>query len=220
MTMPRRSPPTSASRSGEREGSVCSSGTWAGTCSSPPTWTARPGSTIAEAAREGVRRGLASVGATGVRSFLIEDKVWRLGEVIADEIVGPAAAMAPTGGEADVTSRRLDIDVLLVAESVADVGQLVEVAGAADRSLRIGAIDLELVDGDAGANEAWRNAGIAVVPYHRVVTSRSLPHAVIGCAPAGPAVRDLLCSGSRGGVDRLARAGAGPAGDAFVQRGV
>jgi hypothetical protein len=160
-------------------------------------------SDIADAAREGVRRGLASVGATGVRSFLIEDKIWRLGEVIADEIVGPADAMAASGGEAEHTSRRFDIDVLLVAESVADVGPLLQVAGAADRSLRIGAIDLELVDGDAGANEAWRNAGIAVVPYHWVVTSGTLPDAVIGCAPAGPAVRDLLSAAREAGSTAL-----------------
>ena len=143
-------------------------------------------------ARDGVRRGLAAIGASGTRPLLIEDKIWRLGEVIADEVAGSVAVQQPAVGVAEVVTGGPGVDVLLVAESVADVGPLVEVAAAAHPTLRVGAVDLELVDGDSGANAGWRRAGIAIVPYHRVVVSRSMPLAVIGCAPVGPTVRDLL----------------------------
>jgi hypothetical protein len=79
----------------------------------------------------------------------------------------------------------------LVAESVADVGVLLEFAAGLVGHVVV-AVDVDYVKGDEGAHEAWVASGIPVVPYNEFVLGRCRPRVLVARRPAGPVTIDLL----------------------------
>lgn len=100
----------------------------------------------------------------------------------------------------DIANRRL-IDVVLVAETAADVvelasiGQILQGAG-----VSVLGTDVDIVGGCQGAGEAWGASVVERVEFNALTLGACLPKVVVGRAPGGPVVLDLLESFSALGV--------------------
>jgi GT2 family glycosyltransferase len=158
-------------------------------------------SELVESGRNGVARGLGlSRGIAEDLSPLAHDRVQRIARAVADEICWRPPVGADVAVGFDATSRHSPVDVLLVAESTADVRALAPVVARRVGQVRIAALDLELVSGASGANAAWASAGIDVVPYHQVVSTLASIVQVVACAPVGPVAADLLGEAEQAGA--------------------
>jgi hypothetical protein len=84
-------------------------------------------------------------------------------------------------------------DVLLVAETVADVHELALVAAKLEADgLRVVALDIDLVKGDEGASAAWAVSGVEVAPYNAWAFGRVRTRLVLVRRPAGPVTLELM----------------------------
>ena len=159
---------------------------------------------IAEAAHNGAARGL-GLGRTvaGSLSPAAQRKLRALSDLVASTILDATVPPLDELPLFDATSRFHAYDVLFLAESAADVAALVPVVSAASERRVLAAANLELLNGESGANAAWGALGIAVVPYHEVVTTISSGRVVIGVAPVGPVSADLLSAAGKAGAQRV-----------------
>jgi hypothetical protein len=158
--------------------------------------------TVVESARNGALRGLGvSKSVWSELSPVARDKIVRIARSVADEIFCRQTEASDHERRFDATARRTTVDVLFAAESAADAAALVPLLPEADAAVRVAAVDLEIVAGNSGANDAWRAAGIDVVPYHQVACSMTGLLRLIACAPTGPVTADLLAAAEQSGVE-------------------
>ena len=137
---------------------------------------------------------------TGQLSVAAQNKLERIGRAVAAEMLDRPYEPAHDPAGYDATSRHLPPDVLLAAESVADVQALLPIAGRSDPNVRVAAVDLEVVNGCSGANDAWRAAGVGLARYHDVMGAITAVGTLFACAPVGPVVADLLSAARRAQV--------------------
>jgi Glycosyl transferase family 2/Protein of unknown function DUF115 len=156
---------------------------------------------IVEAAVDGACRGLGLSRAIAEElSTPARDKLRRIGRAVAEAIFERPLEPVDELAAYDATSRRQRVDLLLAAESVADVPVLLSLASPTTPDVRVAAADLEQITGSSGATAAWREAGISVVSFHRVVAGiADVAHLVVG-APLGPVTADLVRAARRAGV--------------------
>jgi glycosyl transferase family 2/6-hydroxymethylpterin diphosphokinase MptE-like protein len=158
--------------------------------------------TLAAAARDGAGQALGVISFGSERlSVVARDKLVRIGEIVAEAIWTRPCEPATETSQHDAVRPRPRIDLLLAAESIADVHGLSALARQAPRGLRVAAVDLELLAGASGANDGWRDAGVELVPYHHVVGAIGGVDRFVSCAPTGPVIADLLQAARSAGVD-------------------
>ena len=156
---------------------------------------------IVEAAVDGAARGLGlSRLIANELSLAGRDKLHRVGSAVAAAIYDRRSEEAAEPPTYDATSRRRPVDVLLAADSVADVHHLVAIAPQFALDGRVAAADLELIIGASGVTEGWREAGVSVVPYHQVIAGIAELAQLVVCAPLGPVTADLVRAARRAGV--------------------
>jgi hypothetical protein len=161
----------------------------------------RPSDDLVDAAIDGACRGLGISRRDVARlSAVARDRIERIGRAVATEIL--ARPHEPAGEPAgyNATSRLDPVGVLLAAESVADVEALMPLAHALGGDVRVAAVDLEPLTGCSGATAAWRQSGVDVISYHRVVDDLGAIAELAVCAPTGPVVADLLEAGRSAGI--------------------
>ncbi|MEM9748146.1 MAG: glycosyltransferase, partial [Actinomycetota bacterium] len=155
------------------------------------------------AAHRGMVRGL---GIAPADVSDLEPDVRNVLQHSASEIVDRLSAGLPTGppdppAEAQSLSASVDADVALIAESVADVPVLLELASDLRASgLDVVAIDIDYIKGSEGAAPALCAGGIDVIPYNRLVLSTSRVSAFVGRAPTSVVTNDIFESASADGA--------------------
>ena len=156
---------------------------------------------LATAAINGAARGLGMSRATARQlSPMARDKLERIGNAVAEAILERPYEPAQVTLGVDATSRRQCVDIVLAAESAADVVALARIASQSTDPGRAAAVDLELLTGNSGATAAWHRAGIEVIPYGHVASMiHELTHLIV-CSPTGPVTADLLRVAERAGV--------------------
>ena len=156
---------------------------------------------LKDAARRGALRGLGVFGsAANALSPSAQRKVSIISTLVADAILDRPVPDVAEHAEFDASARRRPADVLLLAESVADVEALRTIDAGAMAGVEVVAVDLELLNGDSGANAAWRALGMEPIPYHHAVAAIPCVSQVIATAPVGPVVADLLAVAERVGA--------------------
>jgi glycosyltransferase involved in cell wall biosynthesis len=163
--------------------------------------------------RRGLLRGLGlSPNVVGKLPEEARSRLQAAAMLITDRILAATDRLSapPEGSHPVDLVRRSDPDVVLVADSAADVAVLAgtgrELAGA---GLTVAAVDIDYVKGDEGATEAWRRAGVPLLPYNAVILGQSRPRVAVARRPAGPVVVDLLASVEAGGGSARFAAGVG-----------
>lgn len=158
---------------------------------------AMPGSRkpeVASAARAGLVRGFGL--SPEVLHLLDGDAVERLdhaASAIADELYSHARRANPSAEEVVDLTARVQADVALVAETLADVAPLIESASASMASDgSVVALDLDCAKGEEGSGEAWRAHGVDVFSYNSFILGRITPQVILTRRPHGP-VTDELC---------------------------
>jgi GT2 family glycosyltransferase len=126
-------------------------------------------------------------------------------DLIADAIVTRAARAARESSTSDGAfnaARHLDQrDVVVCAESAADVRVLAPIVAGLDSHRPVAAIDLETITGDSGARSAWLAAGIEVVSYHHLVSAPVVAPVLVAVDPPGPVTLDLIARHAAAGSD-------------------
>jgi hypothetical protein len=101
---------------------------------------------------------------------------------------------ATTPGTVSLARTRHD-DVLIAADTLSDVAVLDQLRKALENAgVSVAAVDLDYVAGAAGASEAWRDAGVDLIPYNDVALGRCTYEVIVARRPAHPATLDLLAT--------------------------
>lgn len=167
---------------------------------------------IVEAARNGAARGLGlSRAISDQLTPVAQDRILRISHAVAEEVF-IRSRVSDRPAPYDATLRGGHADVLMLAESAADVEVLAPIAAELADDLSVACVDMEIVSGTSGANDAWRQAGVDILPYHHVVGSIEQPAAIVACAPVGPIAMDLLSAAATAGANcQLVRVAGRPA---------
>ena len=154
---------------------------------------------IAQNARAGLYRGLGLGLAAGNLSEQAARKVTRLGVKISGRLAKIASNdSAPNTSGIDTVDMRHsraatdDIDVLLIAESSADVGPLLDAYSARASEISICSLDIEILKGNEGATAAFEKRGMQSVPFNHFAFGRVRPREIAVRRPFGPVTAEII----------------------------
>ena len=141
--------------------------------------------------RAGAATGLGLPASKATRlSPVASDKILRIGHAVAEAICSQPHEPNAESCEYDARLRHAPVDMLLAAETIADVHALLPlVRRPTGEGLRVAAVDLELLAGSSGANAAWKQADVELVPYHHLVRTIGEVGLLVVCARTGPLPR-------------------------------